>query len=35
MTASRGEYYQDYVDNFAAEVEEKLIAKKMLQQFMM
>ena len=28
MTASRGEYYQDYVDNFAAEVEEKLIAKK-------
>ena len=28
MTASRGEYYQDYIENFAAEVEENLINKK-------
>ena len=27
MTVTRGEYYQDYIENFAAEVEQDLIAK--------
>ncbi len=33
MTINRGEYYEDYVNNFAAEVEEKLITKTFVADF--
>ncbi len=33
MTINRGEYYEDYVKNFAAEVEEKLITKTFVADF--
>jgi hypothetical protein len=28
MTVTRGEYYQDYIENYAADVQAKLIQKK-------
>ena len=29
MTVNRGEYYQDYIENYAADVQAKNIQKKM------